>query len=81
MLLNMFKLSSVFADSSKPVIRLWIIFAIYVSCYICYVVVVALWSPPGRGWLRLSCVLCFLVFLYLFHTIFGVRYGIDCISS
>ena len=52
-------------------------------CYLCFLFVVlsclfviVLWSPAGKGLTpRLFCVLCFIIFLLLFHVVSWVRCG------
>ena len=51
----------IFTDRSKAVLRLWIAFVGYASCWCLFFA--AFWSPAGKGlttWL--SCVLCFVTF-------------------
>ena len=68
------KPSSICSDRFMVVLLLWIIFIIYVSCFVFVILscllLAALWSPVGKGltsWL--SCVWCFLVFLSLSHVV------------
>ena len=58
-------------------------------CYLCFILVFVvlsrpfladLWSPARSGLMSwLTCVLCYLVFVYLSHMVSGVV--LDCIDS
>ena len=69
---KMFKPSSNFlTDHSKAVLRLWILFLLFVFrvclCHSVLSVLAALWSPAQKGltsWLPGLCFLCFVTFLY-----------------
>ena len=61
---NMFKPSSIFTDSSKAVLLLWILFVIYMLCLTLLYFISVHCNLVITCWERPDCVLCFVTFRY-----------------